>query len=176
MSNIVYIAASIDGYIADSNGELQWLECVPNPTGDDFGWAKFMNRIDALIMGRKTFDKVAGFDCPWPYEKPVFVLSRTMKSIPKGYEGKIELVEGKPQEVMSALTEKGHKNLYIDGGVTIHNFLEEGLIDELILTTIPVILGGGIPLFKEQPSETYFELKESKVLLNALVMNHYVRK
>ncbi|MDA3790324.1 MAG: hypothetical protein PF503_17755 [Desulfobacula sp.] len=74
MSNIVYIAISIDGYISDKDDELEWLEMIPNPDKLDFGWADFMNRIDAMVMGRKTFEKVCSFDCDWPHTKPVFVL------------------------------------------------------------------------------------------------------
>jgi dihydrofolate reductase len=75
MSNIVFIATSIDGYIADKDGGLDWLHATPNPDNHDLGYADLMSRIDALVMGRKTFDTVCGFDCDWPYSKPVFVLS-----------------------------------------------------------------------------------------------------
>ena len=83
MTNIVYIATSLDGYIADKEGGLDWLNCVPNPHQDDMGFVDFMNSIDALVMGRNTFETVCGFDMPWPYNKPVFVLSNTLKSIPE---------------------------------------------------------------------------------------------
>ena len=82
MSNIVYIATSLDGYISDKDGGLEWLQMVPNPDNLDFGWADFMSRIDAIVMGRITFETVCGFDCDWPYSKPVFVLSNTLTSLP----------------------------------------------------------------------------------------------
>ncbi len=92
MSNIVYIATSLDGYISDKNGELDRLQMVPNPNNSDFGWTEFLDRIDAVIMGRKTFEKICSFDCDWPYPKPVFVLSRFLKSLPEEYEEKAELI------------------------------------------------------------------------------------
>ena len=90
MSNTVFIATSLDGYIADKDGGLDWLQSIPNPENLDMGYVDLIGRIDALVMGRKTFEKVCSFDCDWPYSKPVFVLSNSMKSIPEGYEGKAE--------------------------------------------------------------------------------------
>jgi len=128
MSSIVYIAASLDVYIADRDGGLDWLNSVPNPENEDMGWIDFMDRIDALVMGRKTFQKVCSFDCDWPYSKPVFVLSNSMKSIPEGYEEKAEPIKGSLLEVTTAIHQKGYKNLYIDGGMTIQGFSREDLI------------------------------------------------
>jgi len=83
MPNVVYIATSLDGYIADANGSLDWLNTVPNPDSTDYGFADFMDGIDALVMGRKTFETVLGFGGDWPYSKPVFVLSSTLKALPE---------------------------------------------------------------------------------------------
>ena len=149
MSNIISIATSLDGYIADKDGGLDWLHSIPNPENLDMGWADFIDRIDALVMGRKRFEKVCSFDCEWPYRKPVFVLSDSMKSIPEGYEGKAEPIKGSVSEVIEAIHQKGYNHLYIDGGVTVQSFLKEDLIDEIIITIIPILLGGGIPLFGE---------------------------
>lgn len=176
MANIVYIATSLDGYIADKNGGLEWLETVPNPDKLDLGWAEFMARIDGLIMGRNTFEAVLGFDCPWPYEKPVYVMSTTLTEIPDKAQGKAELVAGSLQAIIAGLHEKGKQNLYIDGGKTIQSFLKEDLIDELIVTQIPVLLGGGARLFGDLDQLQNFELVKSDVLLGQLVQNHYRRK
>ena len=151
MSNIVFIAASLDGYIADKDGGVDWLHSIPNPENLDMGWVDLIDRIDSLVMGRKTFEKVCSFDCDWPYSKPVFVLSNSMKSIPEGYEVKAEPIKGSLPEVIEAIYQKGYKRLYIDGGVTVQSFLKEDLIDEMIITIIPILLGGGIPLFGELP-------------------------
>ena len=176
MSNIVFIATSLDGYIADKEDGLDWLQSIPNPEYLDMGYVDLIDRIDALIMGRKTFDTVCSFDCDWPYSKPVFVLSNSMKSIPEGYEGKAELISGSLPAVIEAIQQKGHEHLYIDGGVTIQNFLKEDLIDELIITVIPILLGGGAALFGELPEKMAFEHVKKEVFLNAIVQNHYRRK
>ena len=176
MSNIVYIATSIDGYIADKEGGLDWLHVIPNPDHSDLGFGVFLDRIDAIVMGRKTFDTVCSFDCDWPYSKPVLVLSNSLASIPKEYKEKAELIRGPLVEVLKILNQKGYKNLYIDGGFTIQNFLKEDLIDEMIITRIPILLGGGIPLFGELFEKMTFEHVKTEVLLNAMVQSHYRRK
>lgn len=175
MANIVYIATSLDGYIADKDGNLDWLHSIPNPEGNNFGFGDFMNRVDALVMGRNTFETVCGFDCEWPYSKPVFVISNSLASIPEGYQDKAFLVSGELTGILAELQSKGFNELYIDGGKTVQSFMAEGLIDEMIITTIPVILGGGTPLFGETASPVNFVLKHSEVLLDTIVKNHYVR-
>ena len=151
--NSVFIATSIDGYIADRNGNLDWLNTVPNPNNYDMGYKDFMNRIDALVMGRTTFETVLGFNVPWPYHKPVFVLSNHLKSIPESHKDKAFLINGQLTDVLKSINQQGYQNLYIDGGITIKNFLKEDLIDEMILTTIPIVLGGGTSLFGDLPKE-----------------------
>ncbi|MCW8336287.1 dihydrofolate reductase family protein [Vibrio paucivorans] len=175
MANIVYIATSLDGYIADKNNQVDWLHEVPNPEGSDFGFADFMERVDALVMGRNTFDMVASFGGDWPYSKPVFVLSNKMTSVPEQYQDKVFLVKGELKEVVSRLNEQGYQDLYIDGGVTIQNFLAQDLIDEMIITTIPTLLGGGIPLFGELQSSLKFKHLESEQCAGILVKNRFVR-
>lgn len=174
--NSVFIATSIDGYIADRNGGLDWLNSIPNPDNDDMGYVEFTNRIDALVMGRTTFETVIGFDVPWPYSKPVFVLSNKLKEIPESHKGKAFLVSGTLTEILKHIHEKGYERLYIDGGTTIRNFLKADLIDEMILTTIPILLGGGSSLFGEMPVELKFELVGSKTYLNQISQCRYVRK
>ena len=172
MNNYVYIAQSLDGYIAGPNGELDWLEEIENPEQSDFGFAAFMDTIDALVMGRNTFEKVLSFGM-WTYEKPVFVASSSLPSLPSSVEGKAFLLKGVPKDMVTTLHEKGYKNLYIDGGAVIQSFLNEDLIDELIVTTVPVLLGEGIPLFGSLPRQAKLKLIGSEVLLNQLVKTHY---
>jgi len=176
VTNIVYIATSLDGYISDKNGGLDWLQSIPNPDNLDFGWSRFTNRIDAIVMGRITFEKVCSFDCPWPYSKPVLVLSNSLKTIPKEYEDKAELINGPLPDVLKAIHRKGYLSLYIDGGATVQSFLKEDLIDEMIITIIPTLLGGGTRLFGELPKVIDFEHIKTEVFLNAMVQNHYRRK
>lgn len=174
--NSIFIATSLDGYIADKNGGLDWLHSIPNPENNDMGYVEFTNRIDALVTGRKTFETVIGFDVPWPYSKPVFVLSSKLKEIPESHKGQAFLIKGTPSEILEQIHMKGCERLYIDGGTTIRSFLKSDLIDEMILTTIPILLGGGSPLFTELPNELKFELVGTKTFLNQITQNHYKRK
>ncbi len=170
----VYIAASIDGYIADTEGGIDWLHEQPNPELSDYGYSEFMNNIDALVMGRNTFEKVQSFG-EWPYQKKVFVLSNVLKEIPEELVGKIEIIGGSPKEIITRLNIAGYKNLYIDGGKTIQEFLQLDLIDELIITRIPILLGKGIPLFGELTEPQRFTHKYTKVYDGALVKSHFER-
>ncbi len=174
--NSVFIATSLDGYIADKNGGIDWLHSIPNPDQDDMGYVEFNHGIDALVMGRTTFETVLRFDVEWPYDKPVYVLSNTLKEIPKSHEGKAFLVKGTLTEILNQIHEKGLYRLYIDGGTTIRNFLKEDLIDEMVITTIPILLGGGSSLFAELPNELKFELIGAQTYLNQITQNHYKRK
>ena len=176
MTNTVYIATSLDGYIADKEGGLDWLHSTSNPDNDDCGWGSFINQIDALVMGRNTFETVCGFDVDWPYPVPVFVLSNSLKSIPEKYRDKAKLISGPLPHLIESLNKQGFSHLYIDGGKTIQSFLNEDLIDELIITQIPVLLGGGVRLFEELSRPMYFEHLSTDVYLDALVQTHYRRK
>lgn len=174
MPNIVYIATSLDGYIATPEGGVEWLNEIPNPEGSDFGWADFMARIDAILMGRKTFEKVLDFG-NWPYQKPVFVLSTKLKVIPENLSEKAEIISGGIHEVVADLNQRGYQALYIDGGTLIQGFLAEDLIDEIIITRIPILLGKGIPLFREQDQSLQFDHKKTEIFNDSLVKSHYVR-
>jgi|TARA_B110000116_G_C16520594_1_gene439784 dihydrofolate reductase len=173
--NSVFIATSLDGYIADKNGGIDWLNSIPNPDNDNMGYVDFTNKIDALVMGRVTFETIVGFDVNWPYKKPVFVLSNTLKDIPQSHKEKVFLTKGTLRDVLDQIHEKGFYRLYIDGGTTIQNFLKEDLIDEMLLTTIPILLGGGVSLFSELQNEMKFELIGTKIYLNQITQNHYKR-
>ena len=140
------------------------------------GYLEFNKEIDALVMGRRTFETLLGFDFDWPYKKPVFVLSNKLKEIPKSHKGKAFLVNGTLTEILNKIHRKGFNKLYIDGGTTISSFLKADLIDEMILTTIPILLGGGSSLFTELPNELNFELIKTKTYLNQITQNHYKRK
>ena len=140
-----FIATSLDGFIARKNGGLDWL---PGPEdAEDYGYGAFIRRIDALVMGRKTFEKVLSFG-EWPYgKKPVIVLTGRRIEIPKRLGNSVEALSGTPARIVDLLAKRGLCRLYIDGGQTITAFLEAGLIDEIVITRVPVILGEGIPLF-----------------------------
>ena len=175
MANIVFIATSLDGYIADKNNEVDWLHAIPNPDNLDMGFVKHIEAIDALVMGRNTLELVLTLDCDWPYSKPVFVLSNTLNAVPIGLEDKVTLVNGDLKKLTEELKGIGYANLYIDGGITIQSFLKEDLIDEMIITTIPVLLGGGTPLFAQMEDTLEFRCIDSAVFSNGICQNHFKR-
>ena len=145
----VYVATSLDGYIARESGGLDWLDAANAtvPAGEDCGFRQFMESIDVLVMGRKTYEKVLSFGL-WPYgNTPVIVLSRNKIELPDDPKQNVSCSSESPKELCARLSAKGAKRLYIDGGITIQRFLAAGLITDITITVIPVILGRGIPLF-----------------------------
>lgn len=173
--NSVFIATSIDGYIADKEGGIDWLNSIPNPDNNDMGYVDFTQSIDAIVMGRVTFETVCSFDIDWPYTKPVFVLSNSLNEVPESLNAKVFLLGGELDEVLDAIHNKGFYRLYIDGGSTIQNFLKADLIDEMHLTIIPILLGGGTLLFSNLNKEQRFDLVKSKTFLNQITQNYYKR-
>jgi dihydrofolate reductase len=173
MPNFVYIATSLDGYIAPPDGSLDWLDEVPNPDDDDFGFCEFIEGIDAIVMGRISYESILGFD--WPYTKPVYVLSSRPIEVPEAIVEKAIPTTDSIEVLLPKLKELGHTNLYIDGGKVIQSFLEKDLIDELIITKIPILLGGGTPLFGNLKDFIRFTHKKTTVYNDALVKSSYTR-
>lgn len=174
--NIVFLGKSIDNYIAGKNGELDWLDMVPNPDQLDMGYYDLIDEIDAIVMGRTSFETVLGFDIDWPYKKHVFVLSSSLKNIPEHLNTKVTVLFGTEKDILETIHKKGFYNLYIDGGKVVQNFLKQDLIDELRLTTLPIVLGDGIPLFHVLPNQLEFEHVKTEVFYNQIVQSHYKRK
>ena len=133
-----------------------------------------MTQIDALVMGRNTFETILGFD-EWPYDKPVFVLSHSLKTLPDRAQGKAEVMAGDVVQIERQLHQRGYLNLYIDGGKVIQDFLRCDRIDHLILSRIPIILGNGIPLFRTADQSLPFQHVSTEIYHNALVKSHYKR-
>ncbi|MDR2516681.1 MAG: dihydrofolate reductase family protein [Spirochaetaceae bacterium] len=177
MANSIYIAVSLDGFIARPDGGVDWLPVPDGAEDGDFGFSEFMSRIDAVVMGRRTLETVLGFNLPvWPYEKPVFVLSTSRRSVPEYLNGKAEIIGGgNVRETLARLNARGFRDLYIDGGKTIQGFLAEDLIDEMIITTIPVILGGGISLFGAAGKELGFAVEKIEGFGSRMVKIFYRR-
>ncbi len=173
MTNKIFIATSLDGYIADKNGGIDWLHENPSPSGSDGGFSEFMKTVDALVMGRTTYETVLSFDCDWPYSKKVFVLSNSLNEVDPSLKGKAKIINGKLDAVVKNLNDQGYNNLYIDGGKTIQSFLKAGLIDELIITQIPIVLGGGFHLFGDLPQRLKLEHCGTKIFDNGMVQSRY---
>jgi dihydrofolate reductase len=145
----VYIATSLDGFIAKRDGSIDWLNEANAvvPEGEDCGFMAFMDSVDALIMGRKTYEQVLSFG-QWAYgDTPVVVLSHNSIEIPLRLPDTVSHSAESPSAILKRLAANDVKHVYVDGGSTIQSFIAESLIDEITITIIPVVLGGGIPLF-----------------------------
>jgi dihydrofolate reductase len=145
----VFIAVSLDGNIARSDGAIDWLVEGWPDVGHDYGYADFMASVDGLVMGRGTFEKVLTFP-KWSYDKPVVVLSKTLRSsdVPSALEGRVRISNAQPSDLMHELDRAGWKRAYVDGGKLIQSFLAQRLIEDLVITRLPVLIGAGLPLFK----------------------------
>ncbi len=172
MTNYIYVAQSLDGFIATKDGGVDWLNEIPRPEGEDFGFAEFMDDIDAILMGKNTYETVLSFGV-WPYEKPVFVLSNSISDVPDHLQNKAKIVSGDLSDVLQQLNQQGYNDLYIDGGKLIQSSLQQNLIDALIITTIPILLGEGISLFAPSKQQVKLVHKQTKILNNQLVKSHY---
>lgn len=164
----VFIAASLDGFIATEDGGLDWLD---EYTGEH-GYSKFIKSVDAVVMGRKTFEKVLTFK-GWSCPKPVIVLSSRKVRVPKRLAGAVEVMSGSPRQVLARLSKRGMKDAYIDGGKTIQGFLRAGMIGRLIVTTVPKLLGSGIPLFGPLARAVNLKVKKTRRFKSGLVQNEY---
>lgn len=172
MKVILYIAASLDGFIARPNGDVDWLDMVERP-GEDYGYQEFYDSVDALVMGRKTYELPAGVD-EWPYPgKQSFVFtSQDLKTD----RDDVTFVSDPVDQVMENVRNQGFQNVWlVGGGVLIRSFLAHDLIDEHIVAVIPTILGEGIPLYPPPNPEQKLELIGSEQYESGLVEMRYRR-
>ncbi|HSL44592.1 MAG TPA: dihydrofolate reductase family protein [Anaerolineales bacterium] len=166
----VYIATSRDGFIARKNGDIDWLS--GGQAGEDYGYAEFMSTIDHIVMGRNTYEKVLTFG-GWPYEKKVIVLTSRDLTIPSELGDRLEVLHSSPSELLHELERRGVQHVYLDGGVTIQRFLREGLVTEMTITTLPVLIGQGLPLFGPLDRDIKLELIRSESFKNGFVQSKY---
>ena len=167
----VFIGASLDGFIARQNGDLDFL---PPGGGEPHGYDEFMASVDALVIGRKTFEKVLTFEV-WPYgSKRVVVLSSRPVDLSAAIGGVVEQMAGPPAEIVSQLAASCAHHLYVDGGITIQGFLRAGLIQRLIITRVPVLIGDGIPLFGSLPSDVRLRHVATQHYPSGLVQSEYL--
>ncbi len=147
ISGHVFIATSLDGYISRKDGGIDWLLSRGDPT-EDLGYESFIESMDGIVMGRGTYEKVTSFET-WPYTKPVVVLSQSLSqsSLPDNLRGKVRLMNLSPKDVMNLLTSEGWSKVYVDGGQVIQSFLRDDLIDDIVITVLPVLIGSGRTLF-----------------------------
>jgi len=170
MKSSVFIATSLDGFIARADGRLDWL---PEGGGEPHGYTEFIATVDALVIGRKTFETVLSFS-EWPYgTKPVVVLSSSPGTLEAPPGTMCTFMNATPAEVVDRLAAEGMSHLYIDGGVTIQRFLTAGLIQRVIITRVPVVLGTGIPLFGPVAHDIRFSHVATRAYPSGLVQSEY---
>lgn len=172
MKASVFVGASVDGYIARQNGELDWL---PADGGEPHGYDEFIASVDTIVIGRKTFETVLGFDA-WPYaDKRVVVLSSEPVDLSSAMArgGVVEQMGGPPAEIVAKLAARGAQHLYVDGGITIQRFLRAGMIDRLVITRVPVLIGDGIPLFGSLSQDIELRHVATRSYPSGLVQSEY---
>jgi len=170
MTVSVFIGASVDGFIARPNGDLDFL---PEGGGEPHGYNEFIAGVDAIVIGRKTFETVLAFP-DWPYgDKRVVVLSSRPVDLYAVRGGVVEQMSGSPAEIISKLAASGAHHLYVDGGVTIQGFLRAGLVQRLIITRVPVLIGDGIPLFGSLPRDLRLRHVATQHYPSGLVKSEY---
>jgi dihydrofolate reductase len=166
----VFIATSLDGFIARRDGGLDWLPADAEP----HGYEEFIATVDAIVIGRKTFEVVLAFES-WPYgTRPVVVLSSTPSAWTAPAAAACEFMTGSPVEIVEQLSDRGYNHLYVDGGITIQRFLDAGLIQRIVITRIPVLLGDGIPLFGRLGHDIPLRHIGTRAFPSGMVQSEYI--
>ena len=174
MKIMVFIAQSLDGYIAKPDGDIEWLNRMSEKAkNEDHGYDSLMEMTDYLIMGRKSFEKVRSFGF-WPYEgQKVIVLSSTLKEIPEEFVSSVEIYSGDVNILVDKLEKQGCNGLYIDGATTIQNFIHNALVTEMTITTVPILLGEGISLFGKLDNEVELKHTHTTSFPSGMVQSKY---
>jgi dihydrofolate reductase len=171
MAVSVFVGASVDGFIARRNGDLDFL---PEDGGEPHGYGEFIAGVDAIVLGRNTFEKVLTLG-PWAYgSKRVVVLSSRPIDLSVVSGGVVEQMAGPPGEIVARLAATGAHNLYVDGGITIQRFLRAGMVQRLVITRVPVLIGEGIPLFGALPHDVRLRHVATRQYASGLVQSEYV--
>lgn len=172
----IFIGTSLDGFIAREDGAIDWLTSggdAASAPGEDYGFQAFFDSVDAMVIGRSTYELVRTFG-GWAYgKKPVIVLTTRPIEIPDSIADTVEAMSGSPSEVVRRLEERGMERLYIDGGRTIQGFLAEGLIHRMIISRLPVLIGRGIPLFGPVPADIRLRHVDTRTYPSGLVQSEY---
>jgi len=167
----VFVGVSVDGFIARRDGGIDWLPQVT----EDHGYTELMATVDAVVIGRGTYETVLGFGGQWPYGRtPVIVLSGRTLDLSALRDHPVEQMGGEPAEIVARLEARGIKHIYVDGGITVQRFLRAGLIQRLVLTRIPVLIGEGIPLFGPLPADVRLRHVRTRDFPSGLVQSEYL--
>ena len=170
MKASVFVGTSVDGFIARRNGSFDFL---PADGGEPHGYNEFIATVDTLVIGRNTYETVLAFP-DWPYgKKRVVVLSSRPINFSSLRGARVEQMAGSPAQIVAKLAASGAKHLYVDGGITIQRFLAEGMIQRLVITRVPVLIGEGIPLFGALPRDMQLRHVSTKSYPSGMVQTEY---
>ena len=169
---MVYIAMSLDGFIAKKDGNLDWLLHY-NSTGEDYGYNEFIKSVDTVVMGRKTYDKVVEMGYEYPHGDKQYIIWTHREQSSKM---NLRFYSGDLKDLLVDLKSKPGKNIYIDGGVTVSECMKSHLVDEYIISIIPILLGDGIRLFNDGRPEEKLVLKASKSYETGLTQLHFINQ
>ena len=169
----VFIAMSLDGFVARADHQLDWL-MKQKTDGEDHGYEAFMASVDGLVMGRGTYETVLTLG-DWPYAKPVIVMSRTLSQddVPSALAESVEISGLNPPDLMSSLHERGWSRAYVDGGLLVQSFIRCGLVADLVVTIIPILIGDGRRLFGTIDGDIDLELLSVKSFDSGLLQTRY---
>lgn len=185
MISSVFIATSFDGFIAKEDGNIDWLDTAGMPDADmgedaDMGFFNFINSVDCIVMGRKTMEVISNMnlsDGQWPYgDLPIIVLSKTIKEPPINLKDYVNIYSGDLGKLVEDLKNDGYEKIYVDGGKTIQSFIELKLLNEMIISKAPVILGSGISLFGRTENNIVLDNISSKVYPNGFIQEHFIMR
>jgi dihydrofolate reductase len=166
----VFVGTSVDGFIARRNGDFDFL---PEGGGEPHGYDEFLASVDVLVIGRNTYEKVLTFDS-WPYrDKRVVVLSSRAVDLANVHGAALEHMSGSPAQIMDRLSASGAKHAYVDGGITVQRFIRAGLIQRIVVTRVPVLIGDGIPLFGSLPGDVRLRHVLTTAYASGLVKSEY---
>lgn len=172
-SGHVFMAMSLDGFVARKDHTLDWLE-KQQTEGEEHGYDDFMASVDGLVMGSGSFNTVLTFES-WPYEKPVIVMSQSLteNDVPPELKGKVEISRLSPSELMLSLSQRGWSRAYIDGGRLVQSFIKHGLVEDMTVTIVPILIGDGLRLFGPLDRDIDLNLTRSRRFESGLVSNSY---
>jgi dihydrofolate reductase len=168
MKTSVFVGASVDGFIARRNHDLDFLPDSPEPHGYD----EFIATVDAIVIGRNTYEKVLSFGA-WPYSQKMHVVVLSSQPLELPEDANVEQMSGDPAEIFARLEASGVQHAYIDGGITVQRFLSAGLIQRIVVTRVPVLIGDGIPLFGPLPHDVRLKHVMTRSYPSGLVQSEY---
>ena len=177
METIVYIATTLEGYITRPEGELDWL-IDPDfvDEGEDYGFTKLLDSVSCVVMGRHTFESLMNAH-EWPCgNKRLVVMTQSMSELPEHTPETVELFAGEPAELVNKLALEGESKVFLDGGQLIRSFNAKGLVDRLILTRVPVLIGSGVPLFGALKTDIKWKHIRTQSYKSGLVQSEYIKK